>query len=475
MISGFGNNNIELLLQNVRFLEERPIRKLEQQKTGISDRITLFSDLKTKLSTLKSLADELKLSGVTSVYGDKAVTSSDETVLTASATSSASATTHTVHVNQLAKADKIVSNQVTQTATDIFSGLSLGAGTYSFDVTVNGTVSSVSVTVGATDDNQTILDNIVTAVNNTTGLNVSASVINDTSTTSRLVLTSDSTGSKNKITLADTTGNLLATIGASSSVALNGTSGGYVYSSSQLDALLTVDGVSITSDSNTIQDAVSGLTLNLLKTQATGDADITVNVSNDLTAIKAKIQEFIDDYNSVMDFIKTNTAVNTTTFQRSKLSGDFSITNLRFQLRTAISDPVTGLNSGDPTILSEIGLSTDTAGKLSIGDESKLDTFITDNLSQVEALFNSTDGIAGRLTSILDQFTKGDGIIQKRKDVLQSQINRLDSRIESMKKGVDRKIENTRQQFGQLQAAIATFSAQSNYLSVLGQSSFVRF
>ncbi len=460
MISGFGNNNIELLLQNVRFLEERPIRKLQQQKTGISDRMTLFSDLKTKLSTLKSLADELKLSGITSVYGDKAVTSSDETVLTASATSSAAATSHTVHVNQLAKADKIVSNQVTQTATDIFSGLSLGAGTYSFDVTVNGTVSSVSVTVGATDDNQTILNNIVTAVNNTTGLNV---------------LTSDNTGSKNKITLADTTGNLLATIGASSSVAMNGTSGGYVYTSSQLDALLTVDGVSITTDSNTVTDAVSGLTLNLLKTQASGDADITVNVSNDLKTIKAKIQEFIDDYNSVMDFIKTNTAVNTVTFQRSKLSGDFSITNLRFQLRSAISDPVTGLNAGEPTILSEIGLSTDTSGKLSIGDESKLDTFITDNLSQVEALFNSTDGIAGRLTSILDQFTKGDGIIQKRKDVLQSQINRLDSRIDSMKKGVDRKIENTRQQFARLQAAIAQFSAQSNYLSVLGQSSFIRF
>lgn len=474
MISGLGGgSSIDFLLQGYRQIEERPIRTLEDQRQVIDDKISLFDDLKSKLSSLQSLATSLSYSGSTSVFGKKAVTSSDESILTASVESTATPTSHTVFVSQLAKADQIVSNQYSKTGTDISSAL--GAGTYTFDVTVNGTTTPVSVTVAAGEDNQTVLQNIATAVNDATDVGITASVINDTETSSRLVFVSDETGADYEMTLSDTSGTLLSTIGMNDSVAMNGTSGGYVYQSSELNAILQIDGISITRNSNTIEDAIPGVTLTLSKTQEATESPVTVNVTNDVEGIRAEIENFINSYNEVLDFIKDNTTVDSATYERAKLSGDFSVTNLRFQLRNALAEPVSGLEAGFPTILTELGIATDRDGKLSISDSDKLDDFIGQNLDQVEALFNSADGYAGRLTALLDEMTSGDGILEQRKDVLQGQISYIDTRIDSLQKQVDRKLEYYRDQFSQMQSAMAIYNSQLSYISYLSQRSFISF
>jgi len=474
MISGFGNtNNIELLLQSYRQIEERPIRALEGQKQKIDEKISLFNDLKSKLSALDSIVTSLSYSGATSIFGQKAITSSDETIATATVDSSAVASAHTIFVSQMAKADQVVSNQYTLTGTDISQAL--GAGTYTFDVTVNGTTTPVSVTIAAGEDNQTVLNNIITAVNNTANVGIKASLVNDTETTGRLIFTSENTGGDYEMTLADSSGTLLSTIGMNDSVAMSGTSGGYVYQSSELSSIIQIDGITITRNSNTIENALPGVTITLKKQQATGDTPITLNVTNDVEGIKAKIQDFITKYNEVLDFIKSNTSVDSTTYQRSKLSGDFSVVNMRLQLRDAISRPVTGLTAGDPTILSEIGITADRDGKLSISDSGKLEDKIKNNLSQVAALFNSSDGYANRLSTILDEMTGGEGIIEKRKDVLNSQINYINNRIKSLRQTVDKKLDYYRQQFAQMQAAMAQFTSQMNYLGYLSQRSFIAF
>ncbi len=463
MIPSLSNSNIEILLQNLRSLEERPIQTLQTKVDSLNNRITLFDDLKSKLSTLSSLAKELKASGSTSIYGKKSATSSDETVATVTASSSAVVTSHTLFVSQLAKSDQVVSNQYTLSGTDISTAL--GAGTFTFDVTVNGTTTSVSVNITAGDDNETVLNNIVTAVNNTTDVGIKASFVQDSGTTGRLVFTSEETGADYEMSISDTSGSLLSTIGMNDSVQTSGTSGGYVYDSTQLNAVVTLDGISVQSNSNTIDSALGGVTINLLKTQQTGEQSVTINVSNDVESIKGKIEDFINAYNDVLDFIITNTAVDTTTYQRSTFSGDYSITNLRFQLREAMGDAVTGLSAGDPTLLTDLGISIAQNGKLSISDTNKLENMIRDNLSQVEQLFNSADGFSVRLDSILDEMTAGDGILEKRKDVLQNNITTLNNRIDLIQKSVDKKLENYRAQFAQLQAAYSTFVSQSNFIS----------
>lgn len=474
MISSIGgNNNIELLLQSFRQVEERPIRDLETRRSQIDKRISVFNDLKSKLNALDSLITELKQSGTTSIFGSKAVTSSDESILTVTTSSTAVATSHTITVQQLAKADQVVSNQYTLTDTTIAD--TLGAGTYSFDVTVNGTTTQVSVSIAAGDDNETVLKNIVTAVNNTTDVGIKASFIQDGESTGRLVFTSEETGSGFEMTLADSSGSLLSTIGMDDSVAMNGTSGGYVYTSDQLDAKLTIDGIPVVRNSNTIDDAIEGLTLTLHKINDTGSEPVTVNVTNDVSTIKDKLQSFIDAYNEVIDFIKTNTAVNTETFERSTLSGDFSVINLRLQLREKLSSPVTGLAAGDPTILADIGITADRDGKLSISDSKKLDDMLEQNIDQVAALFNSADGFAPRLEAVLDQMTGAEGILQKRQDVLERQIKLINNRIDQLRKQVDKRLDFYREQFSQLQAAFVQFTNQSRFVSTLTGSSFVQF
>jgi len=136
MISSIGTNNIELLLESYRTLEERPIKRLEQQRDSIDKRVSLFSTLKSKLRKLESLAKELSYTDSTSIFASKKATVSDTSYLSVTTDSTAVTTTHTISISQLAKADQIVSNQYTLSDTSIYT--SLGAGTQTFQVTVNG-------------------------------------------------------------------------------------------------------------------------------------------------------------------------------------------------------------------------------------------------------------------------------------------------------------------------------------------------
>ncbi len=468
MISSIGGSNLDILMNSLRRLEEEPIRKLETRKSGISQRMSLFSDFKSKLNSLKTIIKELGYSGTTSVFGKKAATSSDENVLTVTAESTATATTHTILVQQLAKADKIVSSQYTLTDTTIPDG------THTFDVTVNGVTTSVSVTIDAADDNEAAMNKIVAAVNSTTDVGIRASVIKDTATTGRLVFTSQETGADYEMTLSDTSGSLLSTLGLNDSVAAAGTTGGYVYDTTELNATAIVDGITVQSNSNTLEDVIAGLTINLKKTQAAAELPVTIKAENDVEGIKGKIESFINAYNEVLDFIKQNTSTSATVGTRSPLSGDFSISNFRIQLRQLVTEPVTGLPAGDPTILAAFGIETDRTGKLTLKDSTKLENGIRDNIGQLEQLFNlETNGLSDKIVNLVETMTGGSGIIEKRRDVLQSQINTINQRIDRMKLSVDKKLEYYRSQFAQMQAAFAQFQSQSAYISTLSQSSFI--
>lgn len=473
MISGVGSGSIESLLQSYRTLEEQPIRQLETQRSGINNRISIFNDLKKKLDALQSAMKKLSGSGTTSIFGNKISTVSDESYMTVTTTSTATPTSHTVFISQLAKADKIISNQFSLAGTDLAT--SLGAGTHSFEISVNGTPQQVSIDITGEEDNETIINRVVSAVNDTADIGIRASVVNDTDSTARLVFTSQETGADFEMNLTDITGTFLANLGMNDSTAMSGNSGGYVYDSSELNARITVDGISIERNSNTIENAIGGLTLTLQKPHAAGESPATLNVDNDVESIQKNIEDFVTAYNDVMSFIQTNTQINTTTYERSALSGDFAVSNLKLQMRTLLTQPVTGLADGSLTMLAQIGITTDRYGKLSISDSGKLEENLKGNLDQVSAIFNSADGMATRFVDFLDSYTSADGIIEKRKSVYQGNINMINTRISRLEDLVDRKIESYRQQFSQLQAAYNMYSSQYASLGSLMQGGFVSY
>jgi flagellar hook-associated protein 2 len=155
MVSAIDTSSIEYLLQSYRSLEERPIVRIETLKSSINNRISLFSSLKNKLKTLESIAKDLSYTSSLSTFGAKASQVSNESYFTVTTESSAIVTSHSVTVSQLAKAHQIVSNQYNLEDTTLFS--TLGTGTHSFQVTVNGEAYQVDVDISAEENNEAIL------------------------------------------------------------------------------------------------------------------------------------------------------------------------------------------------------------------------------------------------------------------------------------------------------------------------------
>jgi flagellar hook-associated protein 2 len=164
------------------------------------------------------------------------------------------------------------------------------------------------------------------------------------------------------------------------------------------NAQITVDGVTVTPSSNTIDDVITGVTLNLKK--AASDTTVNVVVGRDYDAIKEKIGEFIDAYNGVMGAISEHLTYDTENQQPGGvLFGDGSLRTLRSNLTSIILNKVTGV-SDDFSTLGLAGISIDTDNKLTINDTT-LQGYLESNFNDIRRLFAAeSSSTSGYLTYI---------------------------------------------------------------------------
>lgn len=468
--------NIESLVSSLMAVERRPLTKLQTNQSTLNVRSGTFSDLKSLLSTLRSKAQALVQVGSLSPFQAKSVTSSNTAVATATATSSAVAGVHTLAVTQLAKSSTVVSKQLTLTGTDVVT--TEGAGAKSFKVTfdgtdpaTSGTAVTVTVTVSAGDTNQTILNNLATAINTnaTLGPKVNASVVNDTGSTGRLVLASKTTGLANKVRVADATGGgtLLGTIQLNSEIASVGTAGGFLFADTALDAKLTLDGLAITRSSNSISDALTGVTINLLGVSL---SDVTLTISADKTSIKASVQAFIDAYNSAIKFLKERTGIKVSmtttagstqvsTVTKGTLAGELTYSTLLSNMRSDIGSPVSTILAGNPSVLRDIGITVASDGTLSISDTAKFDSAVV-NPTGITDLFASSGGVATRLIARLDTFVNTGGTIDGSVSTITSRVQSLNQQIIALESRLKKREAVLRNQLYSLQGALDMLGAQ---------------
>ena len=172
-------------------IERRPITLLESKKSDYQEKLSVWQNINTRLLSLKAEADSLKTA---SNFLVKTVSSSDDDILTVSATSSAVAGSHSVTVHQLAQSHKISSQGWADTNTTAVAGAS---GTFTFSV---GSGDEVEIAV---DENTTLVD-LRDAIN-AVGTDVTATILNDGSATNpyRLVLTANESGEENTITISN--------------------------------------------------------------------------------------------------------------------------------------------------------------------------------------------------------------------------------------------------------------------------------
>lgn len=438
--------DLEGMVRKLMAVESQPLNALAAKEAGYQAKLSAYGSLSGALSSLQSAAKTLATAGT---FTGKAVSVSDTATLTATVNSSATPGTHSISVTQLAKFNAVRSNVDYAATTDTFT-----TGTLSIQT---GSGTPVDITI---DSSNNSLAGIRDAINQANA-GVAASIIND-GTTNRLVLTSKSLGTDGAITVtaADST--------SGGTHALNGLASASLVTTQAADnAMLSVDGVSITRSSNTISDAVDGLTLNLLKGSVTTPATANVSVVRDLGTVTSAISTFVKAYNSVVSQAKSLTAYDAVNKKASLLTGDSTVRDIQARLSGLRNNTVSGVGGG-VSRLSDLGIAVQVDGTLAT-DNAKLQKVLNDPAVDVAALFSSTAtgnaGIATRLSGAIDGMINSQGIIKGRTDGINTSIKSLQDRADAMNLRLAAIEKRYRAQFAAMDALVSGMNQTSTYLS----------
>jgi flagellar hook-associated protein 2 len=352
-----------------------PIAQWQTEQTTLNGQI---NDLQVIETSVTSLENDLKtLKDPAGAVTSRTATSSDTSLVTASAVSATSLGSHTVVVNNLATTSSYYSNEVASSSTTLASG--------TFDITVgNGTANTITI-----DSSDNTLSGLADSINNQ-NIGVTASVITDANG-SRLALVSQSSGTAGDLSI--------------SNVSTGETSLQFTKAVTGKNASLTVDGVPVSSSSNTVTGAVTGLTLNLLG--ADTNTSINVSVTPNTSGVTSAISSFVTDYNTIIGYINQEYTFNTTTDTSGPLSGDSTLGMLQNELLGAGSYSMSG-NSSIST-LADLGITMGQDGTLTL-DSTKLDSAVSNSYSAVQNFLQGdgtgTSGFANslspQLSSMLD-------------------------------------------------------------------------
>lgn len=234
-----------------------------------------------------------------------------------------------------------------------------------------------SVTIDATNNS---LQGIRDAINSAK-IGVTATIINDGSATPyRLALSSDNIGKTNSIKISGGDAALSALLAYDPASAPAGATQNLSETATAQNANFTLNGIAVSKASNTVSDAIQGVTLNLLKTSTA-----TVTVARDTSTINASVTSFVKAYNDLNKTLKNVSAYDPATKQGAVLQGDATVRGLQAQVRAALGVAV-GNTGGSLTNLSQIGVSFQRDGTLAL-DSAKLSTAISNNYSDVASLF----------------------------------------------------------------------------------------
>jgi len=360
--AGLGSGlDTKSIVEQLMAIESRHLAKLQAKKTAKSQALTVYSDLRTKLNELRSMAGAMNSSRE---FKKISAFSSDEDIFTVSATSSATPGNHTIKVTQLALAEMEVSQGYADTSSVV------GTGTMSITV---GTGAPIDIDI---DSDHNSLSGMMDAINGSEA-DVTASIMNDGDPANpyRLVVTSNETGTASALTI-DVSG----LSGGTAPTFTDGAGGNPGQQAA--DATMVFDGVEVTKSSNEVDDLLTGVTINLLEVDDT--TTYNLSIESDLEGIQETVTEFVEKYNEIYDYLKTNSS-------SSGLNRDYTISSFRRELTSIVTGSVEGA-SGNFTSLSQIGIATDASGHLQIDSEDFTDALEDhfDDVMQVFAAYGTT-------------------------------------------------------------------------------------
>lgn len=424
--------------------------KQNQIARQTSNTAAMISGVGALRSALTTFTDAMaKLNDKTAPsFNAYAATSANEGVVKVSSGNTAVAGNYDISVSKLATGSKVASQSFAGPSSAITAGnMTIGQGTNSYNVKIES---------GATL--QSVRDQINKDLS---GKGISANIVSD-SNGSRLVLSSTTTGAGSDISV---TGIPELEIDGTQSMKTSGSGAGYITDVAQ-DAELTIDGLAVKSASNTVKDAISGISLELTGTTPTGGSSTKITVAANNDGLKTSVQAFVDAYNKLQS---TVTALTSTTRDAEDnvvlgpLSNDPTTRSMLGDIRKVLAE----VGSGDRlTSLSQLGINTMKDGKLEF-NATKFGVAMNDKQlgEEVQELFSGDNGVFERMKKAIDPYNATDGSLASRKAGLDRVAKNLDDQQSALTRRIDTMTVSLTTKYAKLDAALAAMQKQAEQLN----------
>lgn len=366
---------------------------LKTQQTRFSNQLSAYKKLDTSLDSLNDL--------LTSFVSDKDLLKntgkvSDETAMTVTANSNAVAGNYEIFVEKLAQQHQI--------------SVALGTSTTlpsdgQFDFTVAGESFSLDLSTlpaGAS------LSQLATAINKAADNSGIQATVMRSNGESYLLFTSEKSGAQNAMSINYVQG--ADALGADFASAVAGAT---TLKKAQ-DAVFRIgsdSAISMTSSSNTLENVINGVTLDLKKAQQAGDAPLQISVEQDSKAVEEQLKKFVDGYNSLVRQINGDSSLKSDSMTRSLIN----------QIRSTFQQSFQGQK------LSQIGLEFDRSGVLSI-DSKVFSDALAKNPTQIEDMLTNENSLFATLKARLEPYTKRTGFIESKQKSIQSSLDLVTTR-----------------------------------------------
>lgn len=461
------SSSYKQLIDSIILSEKSPQLRMEQKKSDLKVYKGVLTDLDSKLSGLEGALDAFT-SETSNPFEASTAATAESTAFGVSSGGDAALGTHTLQVDRLAQTDTRVSQQYTSNDTDL-----AGTGAKTFDISVASPTDddaanreTIAVTVNPSGStNEEVLEEIAASINTAmanavddgtieSGQRAQASVVMESSGTARLSVRSGETGYTNRLEFTDTDG-LLATLDvtAGDTTTDDGT-GGQIYdvgtsaTDSALNSKFLLDGLTLYRDSNSVDDALNDVTLDLQQADST---QYSFSIETDEESIKGDVQSFIDKFNDVQKYLQEKTKVDPENDSRGAFAGESAIRALRYNLRNDAVDSVSGLPDEAPSSLVEVGIELSDNGTLELADADKLLAAAEENPAALKDLFGGEDGIATRMLNKVEGYVEAGGVLAERRETVDGRIGRIDDDIADFETRLERRREQLTEQFARVE------------------------
>lgn len=457
--SGIDMNTVDSLIQ----AESGKLVQYTNKQATLTTEKTAWKDINTRLSSLYEKLGSLQEDAT---FKSRAITSSDTNKLTISAKTDAQLGDYSVQVNRLATSTTMTSGLIPSAADKtVMDALGL-AGDFTitnqdFDL-AKPEENTFSIDIKVEDS----LKDIVGKINEQTKLSgVQAKIID------RQIILTDTKMGNRTFTVG---GDLADDLGLDTNATLiNG-------QSSEIE----IDGITITKDTNTIEDAIDGVTLTLKELSEVGKPT-TVTVKEDTAKTEKAIQDVVDQYNSILSFVGDQLDVGDPSAEKNKtgaLVGDSTLMRLEMGLRSLMTANV---NNGSTSVknMSDLGITVDRAGKATL-DSKKLKEALANDPAAVKNLFFNTEGIetavageplatvekengmAQKMRSLIDSYiSEKTGIIANKSTTFENEIKDISKSITSFNERLEKKRTNYIAMFTRLDTVMMEAESQMAYLN----------